>query len=73
MKEGENMRITDLLDSKSICLEGTPGSKNEALDQMVDLMARSGKINDLEAYRRQVYLREHDRNWRWNSNSPWKM
>ena len=53
MKEGENMRITDLLDSKSICLEGTPGSKNEALDQMVDLMARSGKINELEAYRRQ--------------------
>ncbi|EEG49859.1 phosphoenolpyruvate-dependent sugar phosphotransferase system, EIIA 2 [Blautia hydrogenotrophica DSM 10507] len=60
MKEGENMRITDLLDSKSICLEGTPGSKNEALDQMVDLMARSGKINDLEAYRRQVYLREEE-------------
>ena len=54
------MRITDLLDSKSICLEGTPGSKNEALDQMVDLMARSGKINNLEAYRRQVYLREEE-------------
>lgn len=54
------MRITDLLDSKSICLEGTPGSKNEALDQMVDLMARSGKINDLEAYRKQVYLREEE-------------
>ena len=54
------MRITDLLDSKSICLEGTPGSKNEALDQMVDLMARSGKINDLGAYRRQVYLREEE-------------
>ena len=54
------MRITDLLDSKSICLEGTPGSKNEALDQMVDLMARSGKIHDLEAYRRQVYLREEE-------------
>ena len=54
------MRITDLLDSKSICLEGTPGSKNEALDQMVDLMARSGKINDLEAYRKQVDLREEE-------------
>ena len=27
---------------------------------MVDLMARSGKINDLEAYRRQVYLREEE-------------
>ena len=54
------MRITDLLDSKSICLEGTPGSKNEALDQMVDLMARSGKINDLAAYRRPVYLREEE-------------
>lgn len=54
------MRITDLLDKKSISLNGTPGSKSEALDQMVDLMAKSGKINDVEAYKRQVYAREEE-------------
>ena len=54
------MRITDLLDKRSICLDGAPGSKNEALDMMVGLMADSGKINDLEAYKKQVYAREEE-------------
>lgn len=54
------MRITDLLDVKSIALNGTPKSKNEALDTIVALMAESGKINDKEAYRRQVYAREEE-------------
>lgn len=54
------MRITDLLDKRSISLNGTPGSKKEALDQMVDLMAKSGKLRDKEAYRRQVYAREEE-------------
>ena len=30
------MRITDLLDKRSISLTGAPRSKQEALDQMVD-------------------------------------
>lgn len=54
------MRITDLLDKKSISLTGAPASKQEALDQMVDLMIRSGKINDREAYRQEVYRREEE-------------
>lgn len=54
------MRITDLLDVRSISLDGAPKSKNEALDQVVALMAKSGKINDEEAYRRQVYAREEE-------------
>lgn len=54
------MRITDLLDSRSISLNGAPKSKSEALDQMVALMAKSGKINDEEAYKKQVYLREEE-------------
>ena len=28
------MRITDLIDKRSICLDGTPHTKAEALDQM---------------------------------------
>lgn len=54
------MRITDLLDERSINLNGAPHSKKEALDQMVELMAQSGKINDKEAYRRLVYAREEE-------------
>lgn len=54
------MRITDLLDERSINLNGAPHSKKEALDQMVELMVQSGKINDKEAYRRLVYAREEE-------------
>jgi PTS system fructose-specific IIC component len=59
-KKGELMRITELLDKRSIRIDGAPKSKNEALDQMVELMAKSGKINDLEAYRQEVYRREEE-------------
>ena len=54
------MRITDLLDKQSISLNGAPKNKKEALDQVVDLMAKSGKINDVEAYRQRVYAREEE-------------
>ncbi|MCP1111328.1 PTS fructose transporter subunit IIABC [Ohessyouella blattaphilus] len=54
------MRITDLLEVGSIELKGTPRSKKEALDQMVDLMVKSGKISDTEAYRKLVYAREEE-------------
>ena len=62
MNESEvvKMRITDLLDKRSISLTGNPKTKSEALDQIVDLMVKSGKINDREAYRRQVYAREEE-------------
>lgn len=54
------MRITDLLEQRSILLNGTPKTKEEALDQIVDLMVESGKISDKEAYRAQVYAREEE-------------
>lgn len=57
---GRKMRITELLDRRSILLNGTPKNKNEALDQMVELMVKSGKIKDKEAYRNQVYEREEE-------------
>ena len=56
----KKMRITDLLDERSISLTGTPKTKSEALDQIIDLMVKSGKINDREAYRAQVYAREEE-------------
>ena len=60
-KKGEGkMRITDLLDKRSISLDAAPKSKSEALDMAVDLMVKSEKISDREAYRKQVYLREEE-------------
>ena len=54
------MRITDLLDKRSIAFDKNPANKQETLDMAVDLMCASGKINDTEAYRKQVYLREEE-------------
>ncbi|MGF0018242.1 PTS fructose transporter subunit IIABC [Sporofaciens sp. SGI.106] len=54
------MRITDLLDVKSISLDQAPQSKKEALDMAVALMVKSGKIRDEEAYRQLVYAREEE-------------
>ena len=54
------MRITDLLDRRSVSLTAYPKSKSEALDMAVDLMVKSEKISDREAYRKQVYLREEE-------------
>ena len=54
------MRITELLDKRSISLDAAPKNKSEALDQIVELMVQSGKIADTEAYRKQVYLREEE-------------
>lgn len=54
------MRITDLLDKKSISLNAAPKSKKEALDILVDLMVKRGNINDVEGYRRLVYAREEE-------------
>lgn len=54
------MRIIDLLDPRSIQLNGQAADKKDALDKMVDLMAASGKINDVETYRKGVYAREEE-------------
>ena len=54
------MKIRDLLAIESVDLNGKVTGKNEALDAMVALMAKSGKINDVEKYRKGVYTREEE-------------
>lgn len=54
------MTIRDLLASESINLNGTPAGKTEALNQCIDLMAKSGKIADVEKYRKGVFAREEE-------------
>ena len=51
------MRITDLLDVKSISLNQAPKSKQEALDLALALMVKSGKIRDKETW----YMQEKRR------------
>lgn len=52
------MKITDLLDRRSIEVNGTAASKEDAINKMVELMCSSGRINDKEEYRKRVFARE---------------
>lgn len=54
------MTIRDLFAAESINLNGTPAGKTEALNQCIDLMAKSGKIADVEKYRKGVFAREEE-------------
>lgn len=54
------MKIRDLLAVESIKLDGSAAGKQDVLNQMVDLMAKSGKISDVETYRAGVFAREEE-------------
>ena len=54
------MRIRDLLAPESICLNGVAADKKDVLNQMVDLMAKSGKVSDKENYLAAVFAREEE-------------
>lgn len=49
-----------MLDKNSIKLHGTPANKEDALNQMVSLMNKSGKIDDEELYSKAVFAREEE-------------
>lgn len=52
------MRITDLLNKESILLGGAPKSKSEAIDMLVELQVKGGKIADKEEYKKGILARE---------------
>ena len=54
------MKIRDLLAVESIDLNGKATGKTDVLNQCVDLMAKSGKISDVEKYRKGVFAREDE-------------
>ena len=54
------MKIRDLLAVESIDLNGKATGKTDVLNQSVDLMAKSGKIADVEKYRKGVFAREDE-------------
>lgn len=54
------MKITDLLVRTGIDLNGQASSKKEAIEKMVDLMVKTGKINDPKVYKEGVLAREEE-------------
>lgn len=52
------MRIVDLLSKESIMLNGTPKTKSEAIDMLVDLQVKGGKIADKAEYKKGILARE---------------
>lgn len=52
------MRITSLLDLKSICLNASVNSKDETINCLVDLMYASDKITDKESFKEGILARE---------------
>ncbi len=52
------MHIVDLLSKDSIMLNADPKSKIEAIDMLVDLQVKGGKIADREAYKKGILARE---------------
>ena len=52
------MRITDLLDKKSVTLDLVASTKMEAIDKMVDLVGNSGNLNNKEEYKKAIIARE---------------
>lgn len=52
------MRITDLLDKKSIKLNLSSSTKSDVIDEMVDLVENSGNLNNKEEYKKAIIARE---------------
>lgn len=52
------MKITDLLKKESIALDVKVDSKGAAIDYLVDLMDKSGRLNDKEGYKKGILARE---------------
>ena len=52
------MRIVDLLSKESILLGGAPQNKSEAIDMLIGLQVKGGKIADREAYKKGILARE---------------
>jgi len=54
------MKITDLLDEKSIRLNASASSKQEALNQIINLISQTGNITNKDEYKKIVFKREEE-------------
>ena len=51
-EEEQKMRIVDLLHKQGMNLDSKPSSKAECIDILVDLMDKTGNLNDKEEYKK---------------------
>mgnify|MGYP000359243594 CR=1 FL=1 len=58
------MRIVDLLSKDSILLNASPKNKAEAIDLLVDLQVKGGKITDRETYKQHQQVQEERQSFR---------
>ena len=54
------MRITDLLSEKTVSIGAKASSKEDVIKQAVQLVAKSGAIDDVSVYEKGVFKREED-------------
>lgn len=52
------MKIVDLLHKQGINLNFNPGTKEECINQLVDLMDKTGNLNNKEEYKKAILARE---------------
>ena len=53
------MKITDLLSKDAIKLNGIANSKQDAINKLVDLMAKNGNLTDKEKYTQSCRMSRH--------------
>lgn len=54
----DNMRISELLQKESIAIGKKPRNKNTAIDQLVELLAKSGNLKDKGKFKQAILERE---------------
>ena len=54
------MKIKDLLAYEAIDVQASASTKEEIINKAIDLMVKSGKINNREAYAKKVFEREEE-------------
>lgn len=54
----DNMRISELLQKESIAIGKKPRNKNAAIDQLVELLAKSGNLKDKGKFKQAILERE---------------
>ncbi|WP_238907296.1 PTS sugar transporter subunit IIA [Clostridium sp. YIM B02506] len=54
------MEIKDMFSKERVCLQLGAENKLEAIDELIDILLKDGKINDKETFRKAVLKREEE-------------
>jgi PTS system fructose-specific IIA component/PTS system nitrogen regulatory IIA component len=54
------MEIKDMFSKERVCLQLGAKNKLEAIDELIDILVKDGKINDKEIFRKAVLKREEE-------------